>query len=191
MACAAAEPRTSLVPQTLEEMEGDEEGRALAARLSTEGQAVLTREERRARQRSLDALGVPPFLAVARVRIKHPSPLFAAFKASSSCPIRNPHFFCLWRAVLPALAGRPPSCKEMACAATRLVALKLYTIHSATDTQERGVTPLRRNQASTLQLNIGLYCNQACSHCHVESSPLRKEAMDSATAARCIELLRR
>ena len=49
-------------------MQGDEEGRALAARLSTEGQAVLTREERRARQRSLDALGVPPFLAVARVR---------------------------------------------------------------------------------------------------------------------------
>ena len=23
----------------------------------------------------------------------------------------------------------------------------------------------------------GLYCNQACSHCHVESSPLRKEMM--------------
>lgn len=68
MACAAAEPRMSLIPQTLEEMEGDEEGRALAARLSTEGQAALTHEERRARQRSLDALGVPPFLAVARVR---------------------------------------------------------------------------------------------------------------------------
>lgn len=81
----------------------------------------------------------------------------------------------------------------MACAATRLalVALKLITTHSAMNTQERGVTPLRRRQASTLQLNIGLYCNQACSHCHVESSPLRKEAMDSATAERCIELLRR
>ncbi len=68
LARAAAEPRTSLIPQTLEEMAGDAEGAALAARLATEGQAVLTREERRARQRSLDALGVPPFLAVARVR---------------------------------------------------------------------------------------------------------------------------
>ena len=49
--------------------------------------------------------------------------------------------------------------------------------------------PLRRDPATTLQLNIGLYCNQACSHCHVESSPLRKEMMDRRTAERCIALL--
>ena len=30
---------------------------------------------------------------------------------------------------------------------------------------------VRRRRAEVLQLNIGLYCNQACSHCHVESSP--------------------
>lgn len=30
---------------------------------------------------------------------------------------------------------------------------------------------------------------QACSHCHVESSPLRKEMMDHATAQRCVELV--
>ncbi len=53
------------------------------------------------------------------------------------------------------------------------------------------MTPLRRREATTLQLNIGLYCNQACSHCHVESSPRRIEAMDAATAARCIALLAR
>tara|TARA_Y100001968_G_scaffold333950_1_gene401712 strand:- start:3873 stop:4805 length:933 start_codon:yes stop_codon:yes gene_type:complete len=29
----------------------------------------------------------------------------------------------------------------------------------------------------TLQINIGYKCNQACSHCHVNSSPLRKEMM--------------
>ena len=50
--------------------------------------------------------------------------------------------------------------------------------------------PLRRDPATTLQLNIGLYCNQACSHCHVESSPLRKEMMDRRTAERCIALLK-
>ncbi len=30
---------------------------------------------------------------------------------------------------------------------------------------------------NTLQINIGYKCNQACSHCHVNSSPLRKEMM--------------
>ncbi len=30
---------------------------------------------------------------------------------------------------------------------------------------------------------------QACSHCHVESSPLRTEAMDRATADRALQLL--
>ena len=37
--------------------------------------------------------------------------------------------------------------------------------------QEAGVSPLVRRPTSILQLNIGLYCNQACKHCHVESSP--------------------
>ena len=30
---------------------------------------------------------------------------------------------------------------------------------------------------NTLQINIGYKCNQACSHCHVNSSPLRTEMM--------------
>ena len=56
--------------------------------------------------------------------------------------------------------------------------------------QDAGVSPLVRSQATILQLNIGLYCNQACTHCHVESSPKRTEMMDRATAKRCIELLK-
>ncbi|KAF5829463.1 Fe-S oxidoreductase [Dunaliella salina] len=56
--------------------------------------------------------------------------------------------------------------------------------------QSRGVTPLKRSATKILQLNIGLYCNQACSHCHVESSPKRKEVMDRETADRCLHLLR-
>lgn len=56
--------------------------------------------------------------------------------------------------------------------------------------QEKGAKPLRRDAANVLQLNIGLYCNQACSHCHVESSPMRKEMMDRATAERCIDLVK-
>jgi len=50
---------------------------------------------------------------------------------------------------------------------------------------------LIRSSPSILQLNIGLYCNQACNHCHVESSPLRvSETMSSDVAARCLALLR-
>ena len=41
-----------------------------------------------------------------------------------------------------------------------------------------------------LQLNIGLYCNQACNHCHVESSPKRQEMMDRTTADQCLEVLK-
>ncbi|MBI3949708.1 MAG: arsenosugar biosynthesis radical SAM protein ArsS [Acidobacteria bacterium] len=33
----------------------------------------------------------------------------------------------------------------------------------------------------TIQVNVGLKCNQACVHCHVESSPLRTEMMDWPT----------
>jgi len=54
-----------------------------------------------------------------------------------------------------------------------------------------GLPPLTRGAASILQLNVGLRCNQACTHCHVESSPLRTEEMSPQVAARCIELLMR
>ena len=55
--------------------------------------------------------------------------------------------------------------------------------------QKRGGIDMERQEAAILQLNIGLYCNQACSHCHVESSPKRTEMMDRATAEQCIRLL--
>ncbi len=54
---------------------------------------------------------------------------------------------------------------------------------------ERKEITLQRKKAQILQLNIGLYCNQACGHCHVESSPLRTEMMSNDTAAKCIQLL--
>lgn len=37
--------------------------------------------------------------------------------------------------------------------------------------------PLRGTTIDTVQANIGLVCNLACRHCHVESSPKRTEAM--------------
>ena len=56
--------------------------------------------------------------------------------------------------------------------------------------QQQGVNPFQRKAPSILQINIGLYCNQACGHCHVESSPLRTtEQMTAETAAQCVKLL--
>lgn len=65
---AAGGPRESLVPQTLEDMEGDTELQQHLQRLSESGQQALTREEKMKRQRSLDNLGVPSFYAVCKVR---------------------------------------------------------------------------------------------------------------------------
>ena len=49
--------------------------------------------------------------------------------------------------------------------------------------------PLRRARVTTLQLNIGLRCNLACHHCHVESGPKRTERLDRAGIDRILELL--
>ena len=43
------------------------------------------------------------------------------------------------------------------------------------------------NKISTLQINLGLVCNLACHHCHVDSSPKRSgshENMSEETARR-------
>lgn len=63
----SSSPRTSLVPETLEFMETDVELITQLQQLSAKGQAALTREEKKKRQRSLDALGAPSFYAVAKV----------------------------------------------------------------------------------------------------------------------------
>ena len=59
--------------------------------------------------------------------------------------------------------------------------------------QSKGVlaedAPLERFATTMLQVNVGLYCNQACNHCHVESSPKRTETMSDATVARILEVL--
>lgn len=55
--------------------------------------------------------------------------------------------------------------------------------------RSKGIQDFRRRVPSCLQLNIGLYCNQACNHCHVESSPQRTEMMDATTAQQVLKVL--
>lgn len=54
--------------------------------------------------------------------------------------------------------------------------------------QKKGVA-LRREIITTLQVNIGKLCNQACHHCHVEAGPKRTEIMEQKTVDRLLELL--
>ncbi len=51
--------------------------------------------------------------------------------------------------------------------------------------------PLRAEQISTLQVNMGYKCNLRCTHCHVEGSPDRKEEMSSATVDKIVDILKR
>jgi len=51
---------------------------------------------------------------------------------------------------------------------------------------ERRVTDVTHNglqclDLSTIQINLGLICNQTCEHCHVDASPNRKEQMSWQT----------
>ena len=51
--------------------------------------------------------------------------------------------------------------------------------------------PLARARARTLQVNVGLRCDLACHHCHVEAGPRRREALDAALAQRVLAVLAR
>lgn len=50
---------------------------------------------------------------------------------------------------------------------------------------------INRKTLEILQINIGLRCNLACLHCHTNSNPYRKEAMDRDTVELVIEYLQR
>jgi len=59
----------------------------------------------------------------------------------------------------------------------------------ATALEAAGLGPLRRARTTTLQVNVGLRCDLACHHCHVEAGPKRTEALDARLAARVLEVL--
>jgi radical SAM/Cys-rich protein len=54
-----------------------------------------------------------------------------------------------------------------------------------------GLQPLRANGVTTLQVNVGKYCNQTCRHCHVDAGPHRQEIMSASTAEKIIGILGR
>lgn len=59
------------------------------------------------------------------------------------------------------------------------------------DTLQRHGVELCRDQTCTLQVNVGLVCNHACRHCHLEAGPARHEAMDRKTMDQVIAAAKR
>jgi radical SAM/Cys-rich protein len=55
--------------------------------------------------------------------------------------------------------------------------------------RRHGITQLKRRALTTLQINVGKLCNQACHHCHVEAGPRRTEIMPAEVAERVLALL--
>jgi radical SAM/Cys-rich protein len=55
--------------------------------------------------------------------------------------------------------------------------------------REHGVTELVRAETTTLQINVGKLCNQACHHCHVDAGPKRTEIMPAEIARRVMQIL--
>jgi radical SAM/Cys-rich protein len=50
---------------------------------------------------------------------------------------------------------------------------------------------LRAAVPTTLQVNVGKRCNQACHHCHVDASPARTEVMGDDVVEACLDVLAR
>ena len=55
--------------------------------------------------------------------------------------------------------------------------------------RDHGFGALQRSEVTTLQINVGKLCNQACHHCHVEAGPKRTEILLPETADRIVNLL--
>ena len=151
---------SSLVDQTMEELQNDQDYLATQERIQKVGLVGITNEERKQRRRALTNLGIEPFGKFLATALHQ--------QQSPSIPEHE--------------TDDPPS---SAAAARQTTAPHLPPTTRTTPYR------LQRKEPKILQINIGLYCNQACSHCHVESSPMRtSEMMTTDTVVQCLELLK-
>ncbi|MEO7717357.1 MAG: arsenosugar biosynthesis radical SAM (seleno)protein ArsS [Capsulimonas sp.] len=57
--------------------------------------------------------------------------------------------------------------------------------------REHGFDTLTAGAVTTLQVNVGKLCNQACQHCHVDAGPHRTEIMRPETAGQILDAVER
>jgi radical SAM/Cys-rich protein len=71
-------------------------------------------------------------------------------------------------------------------------ATELYrVVPSFTWTLRQNQLSLTRLNTTTLQVNMGLLCNQSCRHCHLEAGPHRSELMTFETVYEVVAFIRR
>jgi radical SAM/Cys-rich protein len=70
--------------------------------------------------------------------------------------------------------------------ALKLVEENKFNLRKKLNENNLDISPL---SIDTLQVNVTLKCNQACLHCHVDSSPKRTEQMNKETVDKCLEIL--
>lgn len=97
-------------------------------------------------------------------KVPNPVPSTTQIKASGSCP-----------SSLTSQVNGPVSLTHDG---TELVGAKeSFAFDRAIESQTGSVLRSEKNGVRTFQVNVGLRCNLACHHCHVESSPKRTEEM--------------
>ncbi|RJX30192.1 MAG: radical SAM/Cys-rich domain protein [Oxalobacter sp.] len=62
--------------------------------------------------------------------------------------------------------------------------------HAHSLLQKTDFPPLKRQSMDTLQVNLGMICNQTCRHCHVNAGPNRVESMSADNIALVLQVLR-
>jgi len=70
--------------------------------------------------------------------------------------------------------------------ALKLVEESKFNFRKKLDENNLDIRPI---SIDTLQVNVTLKCNQACLHCHVDSSPKRTERMNKETIDKYLEIL--
>jgi radical SAM/Cys-rich protein len=66
-----------------------------------------------------------------------------------------------------------------------------FVVESFRRTLFRHGLRLERGHTTTLQMNVGLLCNQACKHCHLDASPRNTELIDDSTFHNVVAFARR
>ena len=59
------------------------------------------------------------------------------------------------------------------------------------NTLAKQVLKLERAKTTTLQINVGLLCNQTCRHCHLSAGPHRRENMSAQTSEEVVAYAKR
>ncbi len=70
-----------------------------------------------------------------------------------------------------------------------LVGVAVNYVPDLSSTTRASFPAVNRGALATLQFNMGRLCNQACLHCHVESSPARSGPEDNASTELCQQVL--